>query len=486
MADQQILLKSGILEWAAMQDAIHNSVVQVVSQVAKFNWREPYIVQEQYEGRGTGFFIDTDGYLVTNAHVVDSAETVWVYLPSLGKKVIFAQVVSFCPDRDLALLRIKDEDFKELKKNIGEIVPLPLGDSDIIRRTDEVLVLGYPLGHQSMKSSTGVISGRESYGGYSLIQITAPVNPGNSGGPLLNAQGEVIGITIATIPGAQNIGFAIPINQLKIILDDLYSKPFVRRGQLGLLFNYASEELAQLLGNPLPTGIYINHVSKNSLLDNVGVKEGDMLYELNGFRIDAYGDATVPWSRDKATLNDLVSRIKHGDAVSCVVYRKGERIELSFTFEVTEPNPIRFIYPKYEPVDYEIIAGMIVMQLSDNHIPLLAPHMPYLIDYTKVEKKTEPALIISHIIPGSVAQQSRTLIPGFIITEVNGEEVKTLSEFRKAVKKSLKSNLLSVKVTDKILVVFPLGQVLVDEERLSNGFGYAITKLVKELLEAVS
>lgn len=486
MADQQIALKSGILEWAAMQDTIHNSVVQVVAQVAKFNWREPFKVQEQFEGRGTGFFIDADGYLVTNAHVVDEAETVWIYMPSLGKKVIFADVVSFCPERDLALLRIKDDDFKELKKQVGEIIPLPLGDSDIIRRTEEVLVLGYPLGHQTMKSSTGVISGRETYGSYSLIQITAPVNPGNSGGPLINAQGEVIGITIATVPGAQNIGFAIPINQLKIILDDLYSKPFVRRGQLGVLFNYASEELAQYLGNPVPAGIYITYVTKNSLFDTIGVKEGDMLYELNGFRIDAYGDATVPWSRDKATINDLVSRVKHGDTVTCVVYRSGQRVELSFTFEVTQPNPIRFIYPKYEPVDYEIIAGMIVMHMSDNHIPLLLQHMPYLIDYTKAEKKSEPALIISHIIPGSVAQQTRNLLPGFIITQVNGLPVTTLAEFRKAVKKSVKSGLLSVKTQDNIFVVFPLGQVLRDEERLSKGFGYTVSHLVKELLKAVS
>src|SRR5579864_7431121 len=92
--------------WAQVQEIMQNSVVQVISQVATFNWSEPYRVEEQHEGRGTGFFIDCEGHLITNAHVVDQAKTIWIHVPMLGKKPLFAHIVSFCPDRDLALLRI--------------------------------------------------------------------------------------------------------------------------------------------------------------------------------------------------------------------------------------------------------------------------------------------------------------------------------------------------------------------------------------------
>ena len=477
-------LMQGGSAWENMQDALQNSVVQVVAQIARFNWTEPYKVEDQFEGRGSGFFIDQEGHIITNAHVVDEAATVWVHLPVLGKKAIFTDVIGFCPERDLALLRVRPDDLEFLRSHVGTLTHLPFGDSDLVRRTEQVLVLGYPLGHYIMKSSTGVVSGRESYGGRSLIQITAPINPGNSGGPLINMQGEVIGIAIATVLAAQNIGYAIPINELKIIVDDLYKKPFIRRETLGMQYNYASEELAKLFNCPSPVGVYINKVYKDSLMDKAGIQEGDMLYEFNDFRVDAYGDITVPWSHDKIAITDLVARLKIGEKVTLVIYRGGKRQEIAFTFEYTPPYPVRRMYPDYEDIDYEVIAGMVIMELADNHLPLLIPDMPFLIRYLKPDNKTVSKLIITHIVPGALAQQIHSLMPGFIIAQVNSAKVHTLQELRDELKKSIPTDTLTIKTSGGIFVALPLRGILKDEERLARDFAYPLSPTVKALKEA--
>ncbi len=484
MVKRLLLFKEG-RDWGRIQDEVQNAVVQVFAQVAQFNWLEPYKVSEQYERRGSGFFINDQGYLITNAHVVNEAKRIWIHLPSLGRKALFVDIIGFCPDRDLALLRLQDKDQEFVRSKLGSIRSLPFGDSDLIRRTDSVMVLGYPLGQYRMKSSMGIVSGRESGGGRTLIQITAPINPGNSGGPLLNMNGEVIGITISMVFLAQNVGYAIPINELKLILDDLYNKKFVRRATLGARFNFASDDLAKFFNNPLPAGLYVNKVFKHSLLEQAGVREGDMLYEFNGFRLDAFGETTVPWTSDKISIHDLVARLNIGDEAHLVIYRNGEQHDIRFTFALSEPYQVRRHYPDYEDLAYEIIGGMVIMQLADNHLPRLIQKIPYLVNYTKMENKVDSILIITHILPGSLAQQRRSLVPGFTLSEVNGIKVQTLDEFRKALQSSIKSNFLTLKTSDNILVAFPFKELLEDEKRLSKDFVYPISQTVQTLLDQV-
>src|SRR5262249_26829670 len=157
---------------------------------------------------------------------------------------------------DIALLRVKPAGLELIRSVLGGVPYMTFGDSDSIRRSDEVLALGYPLGQQSLKSTTGVISGHEQH----MIQISAAINPGSSGGPLLNEAGEVIGINAAGITEAQNVGYAIPVNDLKIVLPDLYKTKLLRKPFLGILYNNASEALTEYLGNPQPGGCYIVEV----------------------------------------------------------------------------------------------------------------------------------------------------------------------------------------------------------------------------------
>ena len=475
--------KNGI--WLKIEQMAQNSVVQVFAQVGKFNWKEPYKIGDQFENRGTGFFVNEYGYIVTNYHVIHEAKVIWIQMPALGRKIIHAHVVGFCPDSDIALLSVFKEGHDEIKGKLGNIPFLALGDSDTVKRTNSVMALGYPLGHHILKSTIGIVSGMASDGGISLIQITAPVNPGNSGGPLITNFGSVIGITVAANVMAQNVGYAIPINELKLIFDDLQKQRLLRKPFIGVLFHNANDDQAKFLGNPVPAGFYVKQVLKDTLMEKAGIQVGDMLYMFNGHKIDAYGEAQVPWSSDRVLLRDLISRISIGDLVSMVFYRKGEKKEVNFKMEPPPVYPIRPIFPGYESIDYEVIGGMVIMELADNHLPFLGLINPDLVKYMKIENKTEPILVITHILPGSYAIQIRCLKEGQCIETVNGQAVKNLNDFRVALRKSMETNLLSIETQDKTLAVFEFRAMLKDEEKLAVSFAYPLSVSMAKLMQEV-
>lgn len=473
--------------WRPIQEQVKDTVVQVFAQVAEFDMLQPYRTPQQYSMCGSGFFINDDGDLITNAHVINQARSVWIQIPSLGRRIIDVEVVGMTPDRDIALLRVKPASLEVIRSVLGGVPYLTFGDSDLTRRSDEVLALGYPLGQQSLKSTTGVISGHEQH----MIQISAPINPGSSGGPLLNEAGQVVGINAAGITEAQNVGYAIPINDLKIVLPDLYKTKLLRKPFLGILYNNASESLTEYLGNPQPGGCYIVEVVKGSTLYKAGVKQGDMLYEINGHQLDVYGDMSVPWSEDKISIIDYVSRIPAGEHVQLVVYRKGERKAFDVAFDLSELPAIRKVYPGYEEIDYEVFAGMVVMQLTINHIHIMEKMVPGLVKYAEVKNQSEPVLLITHIFADSQLYRMRTVTPGSTVNELNGVKVNTLAELRQVLQNSVSEKFLTIKasdnlmrVSDNLLVVLPWERVLEEEILLSHDYHYPISKTVKELLAA--
>lgn len=469
--------------WRPIQERVKDTVVQVFAQVAEFNMLQPYSPPQQYAVCGSGFFINEEGDIITNAHVINQAH-VWVQIPSLGRRIIDVEVVGMT-DRDIALLRVKPEALAMIKSALGTVPYLPLGDSDAIRRSDEVLALGYPLGQQSLKSTTGVVSGHEQH----MIQISAPINPGSSGGPLLNEAGEVIGINTAGITEAQNVGYAIPINDLSIVLPDLYKAKLVRKPFLGIFYNNASESLTEYLGNPQPGGCYIIEVAKGSTMYKAGVKPGDMLYEINGHQIDMYGDMIVPWSEDKISIVDYVGRIPTGNQVHVVTYRKGVRKEFTVTLDLMELPPIRKVYPGYEEIDYEVLAGMVVMQLTLNHIHIMDKLVPGLTKFVEMKNQMEPILLITHIFSESQLYRMRTLTPGATINEINGAKVTTLAELREAFKNGINEKFLTIKasdnhmrVSDNLLVVLSWDKILEEEPQLARDYRYPLSATAQELL----
>lgn len=475
--------------WRPVQDHIRDTVVQLFVQISAIDLLEPYKTPQQGTACGSGFFINDQGYLITNAHVVNSAKSVWGQIPSLGKRIIDMEVIGLSFERDLALLRVTEQGRELITRELGGIPYLPLGDSDLIRRSDEVLAVGYPLGQQSFKSTNGIISGQEHH----LIQMSAPINPGSSGGPLLNLKGEVIGINCSGITEAQNVGYAIPVNTLRSILNDLYEIKILRKPFLGVRFNNSTESLTKFLGNPLPGGCYIIETVKGSPLEKAGIMRGDMIYEINGHSVDMFGDMSVPWSEDKISIVDYPLRLSIGDTITIVVYRKGQKKVFTVTFNLAEPQAIRTIYPGYEPVDYEIFAGMVVQGLSVNHVRMLGDHAPGLRKYTEFKYQGQPILIITHVFPDSQLYRGRNMPLGATLREINGIKVKTLQDFRDAIKESVSQEYLTISAADNItraaetlFVVLEMNKILEEEQQLARDYRYQLSPTVKDLLQAVN
>jgi serine protease Do len=223
---------------------------------------------------GTGFVIDPNGYIVTNAHVVEGASEVKVKLAD--EREFKATVVGRDPRLDIALLKID---------GVSNLPAAPLGQSEPLRVGESVMAVGNPygLGHTV---TLGIVSAKAraiGAGPYDdFIQTDASINPGNSGGPLFNWRGEVIGINTAIRPGANSIGFAIPIDPVKNILAQLREKGHVDRGKLGLMFQPVSADLATALGLDGETGALVSDVVPNGAAARAGIHAGEVVTAIDG------------------------------------------------------------------------------------------------------------------------------------------------------------------------------------------------------------
>ncbi len=263
---------------------------------------------------GTGFIISPDGYIVTNNHVVEGADVVRVSLEGTHDKGkhLPAEIIGTDPETDLALIRVKPDK------------PLPylsFGDSDKTQVGAWVLAIGNPfgLGHTVTQ---GILSakGRDIQAGPfdNFLQTDASINPGNSGGPLINTDGEVIGINTAIIAGGQGIGFAIPSNMARAIVEQLKSGKKVSRGWMGVTIQEVDANTAKALDLPSGTGALIGSVMEGEPADKAGLKAGDVVLEVNGNPV-----------ADANALLRLISEQKPGTTVKLTVWRNGGTRTLS-------------------------------------------------------------------------------------------------------------------------------------------------------------
>ncbi len=263
---------------------------------------------------GTGFIISPDGYIVTNNHVVEGADVVRVSLEGTRdkEKSLPAEIIGTDPETDLALIRVKPDR------------PLPylsFGDSDKMQVGAWVLAIGNPfgLGHTVTQ---GILSakGRDIQAGPfdNFLQTDASINPGNSGGPLINTDGEVIGINTAIIAGGQGIGFAIPSNMARTIVEQLKSGKKVSRGWMGVTIQEVDANTAKALELPSGAGALIGSVMEGEPADKAGLKAGDVVLEVNG---NAVADADA--------LLRIISEQKPGTTVKLTVWRNGGKKNLS-------------------------------------------------------------------------------------------------------------------------------------------------------------
>jgi Do/DeqQ family serine protease len=236
-----------------------------------------------YPSSGSGFIIDRSGRVLTNNHVVRDAEEITVTL--LDKREFKARVIGQDPETDVAVIQINGHD---------DLPTLPLGDSDALRVGDWAIAVGNPLGELQGTVTAGIISakGRSSLdiqgGGPSFqdfIQTDAAINFGNSGGPLLNIRGEVIGINTAINQAGQGIGFAIPINLAHHVAEQLVSHGKVVRGYMGVLPGELTPDLAESFGLKSTAGVVVSQVVAGSPAARAGLKEGDVVVAFDGKRV---------------------------------------------------------------------------------------------------------------------------------------------------------------------------------------------------------
>jgi serine protease Do len=489
-----VLLLSGLTlyadaHWKEIEKRAQNTVVQVWVQATKFEWLEPYRAPKQQQGAGSAFFIDSTGKLLTNFHVVDGAKYLFIMVPALGQELIEARVRSVCPEIDVALIEVTPESKQLLEQKLGTIPFLPLGDSDTLYRTQRVLALGYPLGQRYLKSTLGEVAGGDYAGNSeSYIHITAPINPGNSGGPLLDEYGYVVGINSAGVPNAQNVGFIRPINSVKVLMADLERGGLVRKPSLGILWNHATVEHARSLNNPTPGGVYIYQVVKGSLAAQLNIQEGDMWYGIQFdevyYAIDEHGDVSVSYTPDKISIDELLLRISTGTPVTLVLYRNGERQELTCAFKVTDLPAVRFMYPDYEEqaTDYEMFGGLVCMQLCVNHFHKnKLPKSVGLLKYSLPKNFGKNVVVITHILRGSPCDKVRCFYPGAVIDSINGQQITTLAEVRAALMLSAQTGTLTLVTKDRTATVLSLSELLKEEPRLARDFMFSITPTMQEL-----
>lgn len=463
-------------KWMEIEKKARNAVVQVRSNMFEINWAEPFRAPETVEGAGSGFIINADGDLLTNFHVVGNSLRVQLQIMCLGKERIGATVIGVSPERDIALLRINPEGIEKIKNKLGELPFLEFGSSDLIKRGTEVMALGYPLSKDNIKSTMGTISGWEKvkFGerdfGQMCIETTAPINPGSSGGPSLASDGKVIGINFAGIVGAQNVGYVIPSDDIIRPIKDLYNTKLLRKIKLWCVPQPSSPTLNNFLGNPEDGGVYITKVLKDTAAEKSGLREGDVIYQVNGLEIDRFGEINVPWNEDKVHFTDLINRYAEGDRLDLIVYRNGNRKEISIKLENSKPPRVRIVFPGYEMVDYEIFGGAVFMELVLNHLPLCEKN-PKILRFAEVENRDDSVLIVTHVMPTSLSQAMRGIIsPGFIVDDVNGTKVTNLDQLREQIKNSLSSDFLRIKGNEKQYVIYSIPEVLAEEQRLAQMF----------------
>jgi Do/DeqQ family serine protease len=277
--------------------------------------------ERQFQSAGSGVIVDAKaGYIVTNAHVVENASEITVTL--MDGRDLLAEVVGADERTDVAVVKVKPD----------ALTQLPLGNSDRLEVGDYVVAIGNPFGLQHTVTS-GIVSGLGRSGinpdGYeNFIQTDASINPGNSGGALVNLRGELVGINSAILSrsgGNIGIGFAIPVNMARGILDQLIKFGSVKRGLLGVNIAPVTPDIAQALGLPAAGGALVTQVVKASAADRAGLRAGDVITTLNGQAV-----------KSNTELRNAIGLMRVGDKVEIGLLRDGQARKL--TAMIAEPD----------------------------------------------------------------------------------------------------------------------------------------------------
>ncbi|GMR01388.1 MAG: Do family serine endopeptidase DegQ [Gammaproteobacteria bacterium] len=350
--------------------------------------------RKEVKSLGSGVIIDADaGYIVTNHHVIDGADEISVTLHD-GQQ-LEATIVGSDPEADVAILKVEHGKLK--------LTHIPFADSSELRVGDFVVAIGNPFGLGQTVTS-GIVSamGRTGLGieGYEdFIQTDASINPGNSGGALVNLRGELVGINTAILAsggtGNVGIGFAIPINMVRELTDQLIEYGEVRRGMLGVIMQNLTPELARAFGLDMHQGVVISQVVEDSAASKAGLKAGDVVSDINGVPV-----------KSASAMRNVVGLMRVGAKMDITVLRDGDKKKLIAYIEDEVEQSIagEKLNPK--------LAGAVI----ESH-----------------EEGGNAFLVVAEVSRGSAAW-NRRLRKGDLILSVNRAPVKTLGDIKKMVK----------------------------------------------------
>lgn len=355
----------------------------------------------QRQGLGSGFVVREDGYILTNNHVVEDADTIRVTFPD--EREFKAELVGSDPKSDVAVIKIEGDDFPVAT----------LGQSSSLEVGDWAIAIGTPYG-LSQSVTAGIISakGRAGVGIVQyedFIQTDAAINPGNSGGPLVNIQGEVIGINTAIFSrsgGYQGIGFAIPIDMAKTIMESLITEGRVVRGWLGVIIQDVSQDIAKGFGLEDARGALVGDVLQDGPAEAGGIERGDIIITFDGTEID-----------DINTLRNIVAQTEVGKEVEVEVIRGGKTETLTVIIGEQDADTVAAAGSATKSSEQ---AGLTVQDLT----PEIARQLGF---------EGEEGAIVSDVEAGSPAA-SAGLRRGDLIKEVNRQPITSLKDYNEAMK----------------------------------------------------
>ncbi len=363
-------------------------------------------------GSGSGVIIDQDGHIITNNHVVSDASEVEVRLSDKTKFI--AQVIGKDPDTDLAILKITTD---------RQLPSARFGDSSSVKVGQWALAVGNPFG-LDRTVTLGVISGigRENMNlsrYENFLQTDASINPGNSGGPLFNMHGEVIGINTAIINFAQGIGFAIPSNMAKQVMEQLLTSGKVVRGWLGVGIQPVTADLAAKFGVIEGDGVLVNEVFEKDPAARAGIKPGDIITKVDGKAVETPN-----------MLSRLIATLPPGATARIEIVRDGQRQVLPVPLSERQDAPVIASLPP--PARTELKLGLDVQDLTAE----LA---------AKFKVKESTGVLITKVDRGSIAE-AEGLREGDLIKEVNRVDVVSVNAFTAAVSKAKRGDTILLRV----------------------------------------
>jgi serine protease Do len=346
-------------------------------------------------GAGSGFIVSPDGYILTNAHVVEKADTVTVRLTD--RREFAARVIGTDARTDVAVLKI----------DATELPVVQIGNHRDLKAGEWVLAIGSPFGLDNT-ATAGIVSGTaRSLGGevnVPFIQTDVAVNPGNSGGPLFNLRGEVVGINsmiFSQSGGYMGISFAIPIDVAMQVRDQLVSTGRVVRGRIGVVAQDVDAGLAKSFGLERPRGALVSQVEEGGPADDAGLEPGDIILKVGGRSVERSAD-----------LSSVISSTRPGTETSLDVWRARQARQITVRVERLHDPAQRTARVAKRPDEQDTRLGLVVRPLTRDE---------------KAEAETEGNVVVADV-QGSAARAG--LQPGDIIIAVNNREVKSVKDLR--------------------------------------------------------